>query len=412
MKKNERIYYYSFLPLIESAFQVRKSRGQELIINESNLMIYFDVNRRTIMRWINRAENDSLIRFIGKKRIFDDFGSQWAMNCYELISTETKYCSALQAFINNYMLWEPYFSDRLVLLNNYADELSTKKIVIAKNKMQNNQKLTKEEMKLLHKHEQNIIYRQTYPWATELLQVINNRRFEKFKSKYLLEGRNRETNVLCGSMNPDNEHVNASEQDLAERIELLKEYFNSDDFIEFDTNASIYRLAYALVHNRPLEHDVDVYEAIWNKAFYSIEFNKTTRNALKILCMPIFMSNGTKNAWNAIIANKTGKLTRSEQDRKDALITLSNVTGLKPREVMDELTAAMRKFIGTADFLEEEIFIHESNLHILMITMFHDLGINTINVYDGFYFIKGTMTQELFNQVYDDCTRQLIKNSK
>lgn len=412
MNKNERIYYYNFLPLIESAFQVRKSRGQELIINESNLAIYFDVERHTINRWIKRSESEQLIRNIGKKRIFDDFGSQWAMNCYELISTETKYCSALQAFINNYMLWEPYLSDRLVLLNNYADELSTKKIVIAKTKMQNNQKLTKEEMKLLHKHEQNIIYRQTYPWATELLQVINNRRFDKFKSKYLLEGRNRETNVLCGSMNPDNEHVNASEQDLAERIELLKEYFNSDEFIEFDTNASIYRLAYALVHNRPLEHDVDVYEAIWNKAFYSIEFNKTTRNALKILCMPIFMSNGTKNAWNAIIANKTGKLTRSEQDRKDALITLSNVTGLKPREVMDELAAAMRKFIGTADFLEEEIFIHESNLHILMITMFHDLGIDTINVYDGFYFVKGTMTQELFNQVYDDCTRQLIKNSK
>lgn len=408
-RKYRNVYYNKFLPLMECIFQYRTSKGQDLVVNETNLSIYFDVNRTTISSFLKEMEDTKLVKYVGSKRIFDEFATQWSMRCYSLVPTDTKYCSKLQEFINNYMLWEPYLTDRLDFIICYTDDIYEKKLKIAKEKLESGQKLTKEEKKMLKKYEQNLAYQNEYTWAIDLLDIINSQRPEAFKSKYLKEGRNRETNVICGTYNPDKEHVNASEEELSERNILLSTFFETDKFEEFDTNASIYRLSYALSMKHPLKHDIDVYEAIWKKAYYNVEFSKLIRDSLKILCMPIYMSNGKKNAWNALVADKTGTMTKSELARKSALNYLSSVTKQDARTIMDDLAAAMRKFIGTADFLEEEIFIFESNLHILMITEFANRGIKTINVYDGFYFKKGTCSQELFDQVYDLCTRKLLE---
>jgi len=303
-------------------------------------------------------------------------------------------------------------SDRIAFITNYTDALHDKKLKIAQQKVVEGLKLTKAEKKLLNKIEINLQYQKDYANYIELLKVINATRPEMFRSKYLAEGRNRETNILCNTMNPDKEHLSASEQDLSERYILLSTFFGTEDFFEDDTNGSIYRLSFALAHGYPLAHDIDVYATIWNKAFYKIECTSLIRHHLKVLCMPIFMSNGKKNAWNSIVAIKDNNLTRSEAARKVALNKLSEITGLSAREVMDKLSDAMRKFIGTSEFLEAEIFIHESNLHILMITEFMKRGIKTINVYDGFYFKNGTCDHDTFNEVYDLCTNQLIKNCK
>lgn len=411
-KKYWSMYYKEFLPLMESIFQYRTSRNQELVVNESNLSIYFDVDRHVIKSFFEEMEATNLVEYLGNKRLFDDFNVQFAMRCYKLVPTESKYCSKLQEFINNYMLWEPYMTDRLNIIISYTEDLHEKKLKIAQQKAENGQKLSKEDKKLLSKFELNLQYQKEYADYITLLEVINATRPELFRSKYLAEGRNRETNVICGTMNPENEHVNASEQDLSERYILLTTFFGTEDFNADDTNGSIYRLSYAVANGRPLSHDVDVYAAIWKKAFYNIECTKTIRHSLKVLCMPIFMSNGKKNAWNSIVATKTGNLKKSEAARKSALNILSEATGLDARTIMDTLYDAMRKFIGTSEFLEEEIFIHESNLHILMITEFMKRGIKTINVYDGFYFINGTCDHQTFNEVYDLCTMKLLKKLK
>lgn len=411
-KKYWDVYYKEFLPLMECIFQCRTSRGQDLVVNEQNLAIYFDVDRRVIKSFFDEMEQTGLAKYLGNKRIFDDFSTQFAMRCYKLIPTESKYCSTLQEFINSYMLWEPYMTDRLNLICQYSDVLHNKKLTIAKQKLAEGQKLSAAEKKMLNKYELNLQYQKDYQEYIQLLEVINATRPEQFRSKYLAEGRFRETNILCGTYNPDNTHVNASEEDLSERNILLATFFGTDKFYEDDTNGSIYRFSFAYAHGYPLSHDIDVYQAIWNKEFYQIECTQMIRHALKVLCMPIFMSNGKKNAWNSLIATKTGTMTKSELARQSALNYLSSITGKTPRQVMDSLTAGMRKFIGTTNFLEEEVFIHESNLHILMITEFMKRGIKTINVYDGFYFKEGTCNHDTFNEVYDLCTIQLLKKLK
>ena len=59
------------------------------------------------------------------------------------------------------------------------------------------------------------------------------------------------------------------------------------------------------------------------------------------------------------------------------------------------------------EFLEEEIFIYESNLHLLILDYCKEHNIPAVNVYDGFYFIKGTITQSQYQKLYDQMTLQL-----
>ena len=407
-RKYRSLYFNEFLILAESLFQMRSARSQEIVVNESNLALYYDIDRHVVRSFLDEMVEQHLIEFTGHKRVFDDFQTEWSLRTYKLTPTNSQYCSKLQEYINQRCKWTPYLTDRFLVAEEYSDTLAKKKLDIAKQKLAENKKLTRAEKKMLQKQALNEIYKNDYAWAIDLLKDINASRPELFKSKYLAEGRNREVNILCGSLNPDREHVSASEEDLAERGILLTDFFGTEHFIENDTNGSIYRLTYALVYKRPLEHDVDVYKKVWQKAFYSIEFTKSIRNALKVLLMPIYMSNGSKNAWNSILAAKSGKMTKSEAARKSALNLLSQITSLTPKDVMDQLTAALRKFLGTSTFFEEEIFIHESNLHILMLTEFAKRGIKTINVYDGFYFVDGTCSKAEFNEVYDLCTRQLL----
>ena len=77
-------------------------------------------------------------------------------------------------------------------------------------------------------------------------------------------------------------------------------------------------------------------------------------------------------------------------------------------DIFNIVKDAMHEVFGLKKFYKANIFIYESNLHILMLKKFKDMGIKTINVYDGFYFIEGTMNQDLYNQIYREATEELL----
>ena len=77
-------------------------------------------------------------------------------------------------------------------------------------------------------------------------------------------------------------------------------------------------------------------------------------------------------------------------------------------DILDTIRKAMHAVFNLTHFYKGEIFIYESNLHILMLQKFKELGIKTINVYDGFYFKKNTMSQELYDSVYTQAVHQLL----
>lgn len=402
MQREKRHFYlYEFLPLIECIFTLKYWKGEDMLANDSNLGIYFNQDRKFIKKCFDQAEADGLLILKKRTTKLDEKKIDWAMRSYDLVPSND-FNSKLQEFINSYMLWQPTVGDRMDFFSLYTSKVKKPK----EEKVLNRKEVTK--MK------NNEIWRQEYSWATELLTKINASRPEKFRSTYLNEGSNRETNFLCTTLNPSKSHDSCPPEEMLQyRHVVLSEYFGCDDFEEFDTNGSIYRLSYSIHHNELLSHDIDIYSLFWKEAHFKGRMTKILRDCLKVLCMPAFMSNGAKNGYNSMVVYKEDNEINSKKDwlKKVAINKICSATGLQAREVLDRLSDSMYKVLGTNHFLEEEIFIHESNLHILMITEFMKRNIKVINVYDGFYFSKNSMNQDVFNKVYDQCTRELLKRT-
>lgn len=395
--KHKELYKFKILPFIEAKFTVDTWKNRDLVINQSSLANYFNIDRKILADMLKQAELDGLIKFERKVRKFDDEKIDWALNKYSLIldnDEDSKCYSMLQRYINNYMYWYPDFGERWDLVNDYIKHIERQK-----------------SPNQLKKEERAKAYLSVYPWTEDIMEKINAERPERLKSKYLAEGKLRESSFLCSTLNPEKDHVAKIDiADLAYRYTVLRNFFGTEDFIECDTNASIYRLSYNLNHKKLLGHDVDVYSEFWKLAGFKGELTASNRDALKLLCMPIFMSNAAKNGYNALLVNKDDmSLSRSEYVRKCAIQNISTDLNLTPREFLDKLAAAMYEFIGTDHFLESEIFIHESNLHLLILNYCLENNIRAVNVYDGFYFVKGTMTIERYNKLYDKMTK-LIKD--
>ena len=68
----------------------------------------------------------------------------------------------------------------------------------------------------------------------------------------------------------------------------------------------------------------------------------------------------------------------------------------------------MHKVLNLDKFYKADIFIYESNLHILMLKLLKDLNIQTINVYDGFYFVKDSLTKEQYDEIYNKASNILL----
>jgi hypothetical protein len=240
----------------------------------------------------------------------------------------------------------------------------------------------------------------------DLLESINN---NKIPMSYLNENRKRLTNSLCVTRNPET----PGHEDDTVRIKMLSSFFGNNNIIEFDTNGSIYRLSYALGNKELANHTIDIYKLVFDECNFDVEWTEDLRKHFKKLLMPIYMKESSieytcsefkrQSRWKYFISATIEKqflfykyfVDTFNMDLKDNLITVRN---------------AMHKVFNLKSFYRADIFIHESNLHILMLKMFKDMGIDTIDVYDGFYFIKDTMTQELYNEIYDKATLELLTN--
>ena len=70
----------------------------------------------------------------------------------------------------------------------------------------------------------------------------------------------------------------------------------------------------------------------------------------------------------------------------------------------------MHKILNVDKFMGADIFIQESNLHILMRDRFNKLNIKCINIYDGFYFIKDSVSKNTFYKIYEEALNELKYN--
>jgi hypothetical protein len=172
-------------------------------------------------------------------------------------------------------------------------------------------------------------------------------------------------------------------------------------------------LSYALGNRKCADVNVDMYKLIFDKCNLNINWTKKVRSNFKNMLMPIYMKESSIRYRCSVYEyhkNWTWFADKKEEEAIKFYKYLEKELNMSIVEIFEKIKNAMHEVFGLEKFYKAEIFIYESNLHILMLKEFKDLGIKTINVYDGFYFEEGTMTQELYNQVYEKATNLLLND--
>ena len=198
--------------------------------------------------------------------------------------------------------------------------------------------------------------------------------------------------------------------------------FGHDNWFEFDRRGSIYNLTYSLNKKEYLDNNIDIYEKINNIKFTS----KEERDLYKLTQMNIYFST-YKRTINFIyrymqIKYENGIIPENKQKLIDAywkLVTKGKAMewsefaeGL--HEHFDARKKAMKKFIGdnkvyidkgskySENFeknLDSFIFMKESEIYLEFVTMLRKQGLRVVQIYDGFYLEKGSISEKELNEM-------------
>ena len=198
--------------------------------------------------------------------------------------------------------------------------------------------------------------------------------------------------------------------------------FGQNNWFEFDRRGSIYNLTYSLNKKEYLDNNIDIYEKINNIKFTS----KEERDLYKLTQMNIYFST-YKRTINFIyrymqIKYENGIIPENKQKLIDAywkLVTKGKAmewsefaAGLQ--EHFDARKKAMKKFIGdnkayidkgskySENFeknLDSFIFMKESEIYLEFVTMLRKQGLRVVQIYDGFYLEKGSISEKELNKM-------------
>ena len=272
----------------------------------------------------------------------------------------------------------------------------------------------KKKEKLNKKYKENIYYVEK--------KTILDKLMPEFTCRYLKEGSLRLTHDICNTVNPEHtEKIDETKywKNSHIRNDMLFKMFKTADIMEKDVNGSIYRLTYNLYHDTPLDINVDIYNLIWNNAFGHIKLPKKARNNFKKILMPLYMKeylSGFKACNYTFIEKyyygypRYKKLPDSDKEQFEIYKSFIKLTKCTITEFFDKVKESMHRTLNTNKFIGADIFIHESNLHILMREKFLSRAIRCINIYDGFYFENNIITDTEFYDVYNRSILELKDN--
>ena len=376
--------------------------SDEIIMNQNSFADFLGISTRSVIRHFNLAKELGFITVVSRCHIYNkDKRSTWPVNIYEVDYIK----------LNDYILDKTGYN----VLNNIDKEVQTyynymnfiKKASIDKYLSSLSEEELEEyeskELKIQENKEKQLdTLKEENKYFIDLLKEVNN---EIIPLYYLESGKKRLVNILCATKNPDS-------FDGSNRLSLLHKFFGTEEnIVEFDTNASIYRLSYALGNGVSADPNIDMYKLIFDECGFDLPWTKEFRVNFKNLLMPIYMRESSIKYRSLVYNSKkdwTWFANKKEGEACQFYKYLETELDMDIYDIFKVVKNAMHKIFKLKKFYKADIFIYESNLHILMLKEFKDLGIKTINVYDGFYFIEGTMTQELYNEIYEKCTQKLL----
>ncbi len=184
------------------------------------------------------------------------------------------------------------------------------------------------------------------------------------------------------SLEKDRENANGKT-----RMEYLTEFFGMDKIQEYDVRASIYQISHLLNFGEWIGNGNDPYEKMFGQPFK----NKTERNAYKSFCMALYFDN-----LNEIYAHNRRAIPFCvSQYGKDAI-----------KEAIFKAEESMRGFTGDKFF--NEVFLHESLMYIDFVYELRSMGIDVVQIYDGFYLRKGLVAEHELEWMMHECATKYL----
>ena len=368
-------------------------KTDEISINQKILGQYLNLKRETINRQLNKLIKLNLLSIerqqyfntnkdwkkkpnwknniykVDKDKLNNYLIEKYNYNCLDNIDTD------INLYINYIVFYKEYFMEEKV------------KVRHIKRRLNKINRLVKANRKYI-----------------DILNDLNNDTDRKIKMSYITDNKKRLTSKLCHTYNPK------THTDDTKRYKLLVEQYGNVEYDEFDTNASIYRLTYNLNHTEYLSPDIDIYELIYNNCNFTVNWSDSIRKLFKKLLMGIYMREwGITYRCFEYDKKKHYKVfyKKSDKDFVDFYNKITTTFNDNLNNILTTVANAMHKVLNVVKFYKADIFIYESNLHIIMLKKKKEDNIIASNVYDGFYIPKGTISNEQFNNYYNQATNIL-----
>ena len=194
----------------------------------------------------------------------------------------------------------------------------------------------------------------------------------------------RATNGICNLK----EHDNCNDSGRIWRKDFLKEYFGTNDYLEFDVTSSIFRLTNFLNNDVWLDNSIDLYPAMYGRQFK----NNDERTAYKKFAMKLYFG-------------RSAGVIRTNICNKDSNIK-NNYSIEDIDNVIEDMMERMLNAIGPS--WDSEIFLHESCIYMDLLESLLRDGIDVVQVYDGFYVKKNQVITS--NKILSDICQSKLKD--
>ena len=212
-------------------------------------------------------------------------------------------------------------------------------------------------------------------------RIVFNPNLKYSKNGRLIRIGLRATNHIV-SLEKDKENANGKT-----RMEYLTEFLGTDKIQEYDVRASIYQISHLLNFGEWMGNGQDPYERMFGLPFK----NKSEREAYKSFCMALYFDNP-----NEIYAHNRRAIPFCvSQYGKDAI-----------KDAIFKAEESMRGFTGDKFF--NEVFLHESLMYIDFVYALRNLGIEVVQIYDGFYLRKGLVAEQELEWMMRECATKYL----
>ena len=190
-----------------------------------------------------------------------------------------------------------------------------------------------------------------------------------------------------------------------------------NDYEEFDVKASVPRVARAINKNKPMgTMKEDIYETLFGKFTddYELLFGEkgnlnepNCRSFFKLMFMRLYFGGDAKRIAKGILKkekraegieiHKENELAKKEKRVPNFISVVKpfceyEKKGFSLEELIEKWQKPLVKIIGANDNDKKtEVFLDESCIYLLVNKRLRDMGIDFVQVYDGFYFPKKTL---------------------